>query len=85
MDQINNNVLDFKLMTGFSAETSGGLFTLVPPESLEAFQTELLEEYGQKSWVIGEVVEGAEKKVIFGDDNGNIEVIQVEQFVADDY
>jgi len=44
-----------------------------------------LEEYGQKSWVIGEVVEGAEKKVIFGDDNGNIEVIQVEQFVADDY
>lgn len=37
MDQINNNVLDFKLMTGFSAETSGGLFLMVPPERLEAF------------------------------------------------
>jgi len=37
MDIINNNVLDFKLMEGFSAETSGGLFTMVPPEALEGF------------------------------------------------
>jgi hypothetical protein len=43
-----------------------------------------LNEYGQKSWVIGEVVEGEEKKVIFGNDAGEIEVIQVDQFVADD-
>jgi hypothetical protein len=72
-------------MTGYSAETSGGLFTMIPPERLEAFQSELLEEFGQKSWVIGEVVEGSEKKVIFGNDKGEIEVIQIEQFVADDY
>jgi len=44
-----------------------------------------LNNFGQKSWVIGEVVAGTEKKVIFGPENGNIEVIQVEQFVADDY
>ena len=37
MDQINDNVFDFKLMKGFSAETSGGLFAMVPPESLDAF------------------------------------------------
>jgi hydrogenase maturation factor len=72
-------------MTGYSAETSGGLFIMIPPERLEAFQSELLEEFGQKSWVIGEVVEGSEKKVIFGNDKGEIEVIQIEQFVADDY
>jgi len=35
--------------------------------------------------VIGEVVAGSEKKVIFGNDKGEMEVIQVEQFVADDY
>lgn len=58
---------------------------MVPPGSLEAFQTELLEEYGQKCWVIGEVVEGSEKKVIFGNDKGEMEVIQIDQFVADDY
>jgi len=44
-----------------------------------------LEEYGQKCWVIGEVVEGSEKKVIFGNDKGEMEVIQIDQFVADDY
>ena len=84
MDIINNNVFDFKLMQGYSAETSGGLFAMVPPERLEAFQSELLSEFGQKSWVIGEVVEGKEKKVIFGNETSGPEVISVEQFVADD-
>jgi len=37
MDVINNEVFDFKLLKGFSAETSGGLFTMIPPEKLEAF------------------------------------------------
>jgi len=41
----------------------------------------LLNDFGQKSWVIGEVVAGEEKKVIFD----NVQVIPVEQFVADDY
>ena len=38
MDKINDNVLNFKLREGLSAETSGGLFVMVPPEALRDFQ-----------------------------------------------
>ena len=38
MDKINDNVLNFKLREGLSAETSGGLFVMVPPEALKDFQ-----------------------------------------------
>jgi hypothetical protein len=30
MDIINDNVHNFKLMTGYSAETSGGLLIIIP-------------------------------------------------------
>ena len=55
---INKSVLDFKLLDGYSAETSGGLLVMVPPSKVDDFQNELLESYGQKSWNIGEVIAG---------------------------
>lgn len=55
---VNNTVFDFKLLEGYSAETSGGLLIMVPPSKVDDFQKELLETYGQLSWNIGEVTEG---------------------------
>lgn len=58
MDQINNSVLDFKLMEGLSAETSGGLLIMLPEDKVQGFQDELREEYGQHSWQVGFVTPG---------------------------
>ena len=52
---INDNVLNFKLTTGYSAETSGGIFCMLDKSTVRDFQSELLEKYGQESWVVGEV------------------------------
>jgi len=89
MELINDAVLNFKLVEGYSAETSGGLFIICPPESVQPLQEELLNTFGQTSWEIGEVVasENGEKKAIFGkdDDFKNIEIIHVtESFLADE-
>ena len=46
MDNINNNILDFGLMRGYSAETSGGLFVLLDKNNANDFRSELLEKYG---------------------------------------
>jgi len=35
MMDVNDNILDFKLREGFSAETSGGLLVMIPPEKVE--------------------------------------------------
>ena len=76
MEVINDNVLDFKLIEGYSAETSGGLLVMVPPEKAQQFQEDLEEEFGQKSWVIGDVVAspssanpGEQRQVYFGENN----------------
>ena len=60
---------------------------MVPPSNVLAFQEELLSRHGQHSWVIGEVTEGQEKKVFFGenDDHRSLEIIEVDQFVLDDF
>jgi len=47
MDTINNNVLDFKLLKGSSAETSGGIFCMIEKEKANDFIKESLEVYGQ--------------------------------------
>lgn len=38
MEVINDNIFDFKLLEGGSAETSGGLLVMVPPDRVEPFQ-----------------------------------------------
>ena len=46
MDVINNEVLNFKLLDGYSAETSGGLFIMLPPEAAKDFIKEHRETVG---------------------------------------
>ena len=46
MDVINKEVFNFKLIEGYSAETSGGLLIMVPPDKAQVFQEDLEKEYG---------------------------------------
>jgi len=45
MSDINKHVVDFKLTEGKSAETSGGLLIMVPPEKVEVFMEDLEKLY----------------------------------------
>lgn len=47
----------FKLLEGYSAETSGGLLIGFTPEDARAFMQEL-DHMGQDSWLVGRVVAG---------------------------
>jgi selenide,water dikinase len=66
--QVNNQVMDFRLIKGYSAETSGGLMVCMSEESAQGFCKELEELDGCKTWIIGRVVESAERKSRILDD-----------------
>jgi len=76
MEVINEHVLNFKLTDGYSAETSGGLLAIVPPDALQDMQRDLLHDFGQESWVVGDVVKGS-RQVQWGK-NKAIDIINVE-------
>jgi hypothetical protein len=46
MDLKITGMHDFKVKEGFSAETSGGIFTMIAPEKANDFMKESLEKYG---------------------------------------
>ncbi|XP_064477510.1 inactive selenide, water dikinase-like protein [Ornithodoros turicata] len=48
----------FKLMQGYSAETSGGLMMAMPRKNAEAYCAEIEKLEGYPAWIIGDVVEG---------------------------
>ncbi|XP_015749746.1 PREDICTED: selenide, water dikinase-like [Acropora digitifera] len=50
--------IDFKLLEGFSAETSGGLLVCLSRENAQSFCDELEALDGQPAWIVGEVVSG---------------------------
>lgn len=43
------------LLTGYSAETSGGLLLALPRENAQAYCDEILERDGWPAWIVGEV------------------------------
>lgn len=47
----------FKLETGYSAETSGGLLVALPPEKANDFIKEIESLTGKPAWIVGRVVE----------------------------
>lgn len=63
----------FRLMEGYSAETSGGLFVCLPPASATAFCQELMSIDGQPAWIIGHVIPGDKSAVI----SSSVNVIEV--------
>lgn len=50
--------INFKLLDGFSAETSGGLLVCLPHDKAQSYCDELEALDGKPSWIIGEVVNG---------------------------
>jgi len=56
MKEVDEKVAMFKLMEGFSAETSGGLFICLPADKAEAFCKELEDIDKVPAWIIGRVV-----------------------------
>eukprot|EP01094_Clydonella_sp_ATCC50884_P029405 TRINITY_DN9192_c0_g1_i1.p1 TRINITY_DN9192_c0_g1~~TRINITY_DN9192_c0_g1_i1.p1 ORF type:complete len:310 (-),score=70.97 TRINITY_DN9192_c0_g1_i1:93-1022(-) len=58
MRAIDDALSMFKLMEGFSAETSGGLMVCLSAENAKKFIAEIRELDGCDAWEIGNVVEG---------------------------
>ena len=65
--RINDQVFNFRLTVGYSAETSGGLMICMPPENATQYMEELKEIDGTESWIIGRVTE---------DPNRNAKIVQ---------
>ncbi len=58
MTTIDKQIYNFKLVEGYSAETSGGLLVILPRDKAESFVQEFQEREGRAAWIIGEVIEG---------------------------
>ena len=52
----------YRLTTGLSAETSGGIFCMIEPSKVKDFVNEHKEVYGQEVWIVGEVVKAADRE-----------------------
>ena len=65
--------MNFRLLEGFSAETSGCLLIMIPASNADEYRKELKERFGQNSWIVGEV-ESGDRQVKMEKD---IKVIQV--------
>jgi len=65
--------VDYKLTRGLSAETSGGLLIILPPENLEIFRA-FMENVGEgEFWIVGGVKEGSRVARVVSD----VEIIEV--------
>jgi selenide,water dikinase len=60
-ERVDKQHIDFKLVEGFSAETSGGLLAVLPVETAEQFAAET------SGWIVGRVVEGSGEARILPD------------------
>jgi len=49
---------NFKVLKGFSAETSGGILTMISQSKARDFINEASDVYGQEVWIVGKVVKG---------------------------
>jgi len=66
-----DGMADFKVSEGFSAETSGGILCMIPEARAKDFMQAHLDEFGQETWVVGEVVKGTRTARI----NEDVEII----------
>lgn len=77
MKKLDDKVQLFKLMEGYSAETSGGLLVAMPADTAEQFIADIMELDGKEAWVVGVVTEntsGGENKASIAAD---VQVIEV--------
>ena len=70
-----SNVFNFRLLEGYSAETSGGLLICLPEENANAYIAELNElDGGEPAWIVGRIVPDAERRAKIMVD---VEILQV--------
>jgi selenide,water dikinase len=62
MEDVEKEIGWFRLLRGYSAETSGGLLVALPKENAEAFIKELVEIDQKPAWIIGRVVKASGTK-----------------------
>lgn len=77
MSRIIDGMHDFKVPAGYSAETSGGILTMIDPALAEQFIADAKEIYKQEAWVVGKVVTGTKQAIIVDD----VKIIEVTQFL----
>ena len=70
-----SGVLDFRLIKGYSAETSGGLMICMPENDALEYCKELEALDGESSWIIGKVVADANRKARITSD---VKILEVE-------
>jgi len=72
---VNDQVLDFQLRAGYSAETSGGLLVCLPSaESAADYIQELRQLDDSPAWIVGRVVESATRQSSLAE---NVEFLEV--------
>ena len=64
----------FRLLQGYSAETSGGLMICLSPEDAHAYIAEIQQLEGEPAWIIGKVTEGGGRAAKLNEDYKIIEV-----------
>ncbi|KAL3772541.1 hypothetical protein ACHAWU_006739 [Discostella pseudostelligera] len=70
-----SGIFNFRLLEGYSAETSGGLLICLPEENAKAYIAELEElDGGEPAWIVGKVVSNAERKANIVED---VKILQV--------
>jgi selenide, water dikinase len=72
--KVNDEVFNFRLKVGYSAETSGGLLISMPEEKAMAYIQELEETEGYPAWIIGKVTQDPNRKATIVDDVKILEI-----------
>lgn len=73
MARMIDGMPNFKVLKGFSAETSGGILTMISHTKARDFINEASDRFGQEVWIVGKVVKGT-KKARIADDASVIDV-----------
>ncbi len=79
MREVNDNILNFKLTEGYSAETSGGLLIMLDPTLVDGFIRDHKEIYGQDVWVVGDVCKAQDPEKPAARIREDFEVIQISE------
>jgi len=78
MGLVSTTLTFFKLLDGYSSETSGGLFIMLPSlEAAESFCKELEELDGEPAWIIGQVVEPQDPNQPRGYITENVKILEI--------
>lgn len=64
MNKLHDKIVDYKLLEGYCAETSGGLLVISDPSQADNFVREFKTLRGHEAYIIGEIVKGEREAFI---------------------